>query len=457
MFGIWGHKQAAEITYYGLHSMQHRGQDGAGIVVTDGERLKTRKDIGLVNDVFNRVDFSDYPGHAAIGHVRNGTQNEGDLDNVQPLVFHSLKGSMAIAHNGEIMNADKIRGNLEGTGSIFQTTSDTEVLAHLMKRNGQQTTEEEIIQALESLVGAYAFLILTEDKMFVALDPRGFRPLSLGKLGDAYVVASETCAFSIIGATFEREVMPGELLTISAEGIKTTRFKLREPRTLCAMEYVYFSRPDSDLNLVNVHTARKRMGKELAKEFPVFDADVVTGIPDSSISSAIGYAEGCGLPYEMGVIKNRYIGRTFIQPSQELRDQGVKMKLSPVKGVVDGKRVVVIDDSIVRGTTTKRIVKLLKEAGAIEVHVRISAPRIENPCFYGIDMKTKKELIAANHTNEEIAEIVNADSVEFLSSEGLEKAIVQQKTINEGICAACMTGKYPVLEDDNRKEFFRKY
>ncbi|MBO1001175.1 amidophosphoribosyltransferase [Pseudogracilibacillus auburnensis] len=458
MFGIWGHDKAAEITYYGLHAMQHRGQDGAGIVINNGENLKLHKDVGLVNDVFKRVNFADFPGYAAIGHVRNATQDDGIFDNVQPLVFRSLSSSTAIAHNGRIMNAEKIRRNLEEAGSIFQTTSDTEVLAHLMKKmNGKNTTEEAIIAGLKQLVGAYAFLILTEDKMYVALDPRGIRPLSLGRLGDAYVVASETCAFSIIGATFEREVMPGELLTISNEGLKSTRFLLREPRKLCAMEYVYFSRPDSDLNLVNVHTSRKRMGIELAREHPVYDADVVTGVPDSSISAAIGYAEQCGLPYEMGVIKNRYIGRTFIQPSQELRDQGVKMKLSPVRGVVEGKSVVMIDDSIVRGTTSRRIVRLLKEAGAKEVHVRISSPRIENPCLYGIDMLTKKELIAANHTNEEIKDIIEADSVEFLSIEGTEKAIVKDKTINQGICAACMTGNYPVLENDQRKEFYRKY
>lgn len=457
MFGIWGHHKAAEITYYGLHAMQHRGQDGAGIVISDGERLKLHKDVGLVNDVFERIDFEEFPGHAAIGHVRNATQDDGVFDNVQPLVFRSLNGSMAIAHNGRIMNAEKIRRDLEEEGSIFQTTSDTEVLAHLMKRNGTSTTEDAIINGLKDLVGAYAFLILTEDKMYVALDSRGIRPLSLGKLGDAYVVASETCAFNIIGATFEREVMPGELLTISNDGIKSTRFMLREPRKLCAMEYVYFSRPDSDLNLVNVHSARKRMGIELAKEHPVHDADVVTGVPDSSISAAIGYAEACGLPYEMGVIKNRYIGRTFIQPSQELREQGVKMKLSPVRGVVEGKKIVMIDDSIVRGTTSRRIVRLLKEAGAKEVHVRISSPRIENPCEYGIDMLTKKELIAANHTNEEITKIIEADSVEFLSIEGMERAILKDKTINQGICAACMTGNYPVIENDHRKEFYRKY
>lgn len=458
MFAIWGHHKAAEITYYGLHSMQHRGQDGAGIVVNDGESLKLHKDVGLVNDVFDKMDFEKFPGHAAIGHVRNATQDDGVFDNVQPLVFRSLSGSTAIAHNGRIMNAEKIRRELEEEGSIFQTTSDTEVLAHLMKKmNGSNTTEEAIIEGLKQLVGAYAFFILTEDKMYVALDPRGIRPLSLGKLGDAYVVASETCAFSIVGAKFEREVMPGEILTISNEGIKSTRFLLREPRKLCAMEYVYFSRPDSDLNTVNVHTARKRMGIELAKEHPVFDADVVTGVPDSSISAAIGYAEQCGLPYEMGVIKNRYIGRTFIQPSQELREQGVKMKLSPVKGVVEGKSVVMIDDSIVRGTTCRRIVRLLKEAGAREVHVRISSPRIENPCLYGIDMLTKKELIAANHTTEEIKDIIEADSVAFLSVEGTENAIIKDKTINQGICAACMTGNYPILENDQRKVFYRKY
>ncbi len=457
MFGIWGHKQAAEITYYGLHSMQHRGQDGAGIVVTDGEKLDVHKDVGLVNDVFKRYDFSKNPGHAAIGHVRNATQDDGVFNNVQPFVFHTLNGSTAIAHNGKIVNADRIRRNLEATGSILQTTSDTEVLAHLMRKNSQKTTEEAIIDSLRQLVGAYAFLILTEDKLYVALDPRGIRPLSLGKLGDAYVVASETCAFNIIGATFEREVMPGELLTISNEGITSTRFLLREPRKLCAMEYVYFSRPDSDLNGVNVHTARKRMGIELAKEHPMYEADVVTGVPDSSISAAIGYAEQCGLPYEMGVLKNRYIGRTFIQPSQELREQGVKMKLSPVRGVVEGKSVVMIDDSIVRGTTSRRIVRLLKEAGAREVHVRISSPRIENPCLYGIDMLTKKELIAANHTNDEIKDIIEADSIEFLSVDGMEKAIVKDKTLNQGICAACMTGNYPVLENDQRKEFYRKY
>ena len=448
MFGIWGHEKAAEITYYGLHALQHRGQDGAGVVVSDGGQLKIHRDLGLVNDVFEHAEFSELSGHAAIGHIRYGKKAEGGVDSVQPLLFHSQTDSLALAHSGNIMNAYELQGELESEGSILQTSSDTEVLAHLIKRNGKQTAEETIIDALQKIVGAYAFLILKENKMYVALDPRGIRPLSIGKLGTGYVVASETCAIDLVGATFEREVLPGELLTISDDGIKSTRFDLREPRKICGMEYVYLSRPDSDLNHVNVHASRKKMGIELAKESPV-EADVVTGVPDSSISAAIGYAEQSGLPYEMGVIKNRYVGRTFIQPSQELREQGVKMKLSPVRGIVEGKRVVMIDDSIVRGTTSKRIVQMIKEAGAKEVHVRIASPPIESPCYYGIDMSTKKELIAANYTVDEICELIGADSVAFLSVEGLEQAIIKDKTINQGICNACMTGDYPVLHEKN--------
>lgn len=457
MFAIWGHDKAAEITYYGLHAMQHRGQDGAGLVVNDGTNLHLHKGEGFVNDVFKDFDFQKFKGFAAIGNIRNKTKHDKVFDNVQPHLFHSLDGSMSIVHTGRIVNSETIRRNLEESGSILHSTSDTEILAHLMRRNGKKSVEDSLIEALKTLIGAYAFIVMTTEKMYIALDPRGIRPLSLGRLGDAYVVSSETCAFNIIGATFEREVLPGELITISDAGLESRRFLLREPRHLCAMEYVYFSRPDSDLNHVNVHSARKRMGIELGKEHPVPDADVVTGIPDSSISAAIGYAEQCGLPYEMGIIKNRYIGRTFIKPSQELREQGVKMKLSPVKGVVNGKKVVLIDDSIVRGTTIKRIVKLLREAGTKEIHVRISSPPILNPCYYGIDMSTKEELIAANHTLDEMVKLIGADSLAFLSFEGMEKAIVRDKTINQGICAACMTGNYPVLENERKKAFYRKY
>jgi len=452
MFGIWGHKQAAEITYYGLHATQHRGQEGAGIVSTDGTELLIHKDVGLLNDVFGRPDLEQLKGEAAIGHVHYVTNQDTGYENVQPHLFHSQSGSVALAHSGNVMNAHKLRGELENEGSIFHTKADTELLAHLIRRNGKEIAEQGIISALKRLVGAYTFLILTEDKLYAAVDPFGIRPLSIGRIGESYVVASETCAFDLVGATFEREILPGELVTVSRAGIESTRFALREQRHLCAMEYVYFSRPDSDLNYVNVHASRKRMGIELAKEAPV-EADVVTGVPDSSISAAIGYAEQTGLPYEMGLIKNRYVGRTFIKPSQEMREQGVKMKLSPVRGIVEGKRVVMIDDSIVRGTTSIRIVKMLKEAGAKEVHVRIASPPIKNPCYYGIDMSTREELIAANKEIEDIRAVLEADSVAYLSPEGLEKAIVKDKTINQGICNACMTGQYPVRTEENKQSF----
>ncbi|WP_182201006.1 amidophosphoribosyltransferase [Paraliobacillus salinarum] len=443
VFAIWGHDKAAEMTYYGLHAMQHRGQEGAGIVASDGEMLHLHKGNGLINEVFQKGEFNRLRGRAALGHVRYATQGGGGYENVQPLLFRSQKNSMALAHNGNLVNAYALKNQLEAQGSILQTTADTEVIAHLIKRSGHLNMEEAIKQALGMIKGAYAFSILTEDKLYVALDPRGLRPLSIGKLGDAYVIASETCAFDLIGATYEREVKPGELITIDDTGLTTTTFSSPMQRTLCSMEYVYFSRPDSNLNGLNVHASRKIMGKQLAYESPV-EADVVTGVPDSSISAAIGFSEASGIPYELGLIKNRYVGRTFIQPSQELREQGVKMKLSPVRGIVNGKRVVMVDDSIVRGTTSRRIVRLLKEAGAKEVHVRIASPPIENPCYYGIDTSTKGELIAANHGLEEMREIIGADSLVFLTTEGLEKSIVTESdSMEHGICKACFTGNYP--------------
>ncbi|CQR47352.1 Amidophosphoribosyltransferase precursor [Paraliobacillus sp. PM-2] len=443
VFAIWGHEKAAEMTYYGLHAMQHRGQEGAGIVTSDKEMLYLHKGNGLINEVFQEGEFNRLRGSAALGHVRYATQGGGGYENVQPLLFRSQRNSMALAHNGNLVNAYALKNQLEAQGSILQTTSDTEVIAHLIKRSGHLAMEEAIKQALGMIKGAYAFSILTEDKLYVALDPRGLRPLSIGKLGDAYVVASETCAFDLIGATYEREVKPGELITIDDTGLTTTSFSSQMQRTLCSMEYVYFSRPDSNLDGLNVHASRKTMGKQLAYESPV-EADVVTGVPDSSISAAIGFSEASGIPYELGLIKNRYVGRTFIQPSQELREQGVKMKLSPVRGIVNGKRVIMVDDSIVRGTTSRRIVRLLKEAGAKEVHVRIASPPIENPCYYGIDTSTKGELIAANHAVDDMCEIIGADSLAFLTTEGLEKSIVNESNSHEhGICKACFTGNYP--------------
>ncbi|MFS0560683.1 amidophosphoribosyltransferase [Terribacillus sp. 179-K 1B1 HS] len=443
VFAIWGHEKAAEVTYYGLHALQHRGQEGAGIVTTDRESLHLHKGIGLINEVFSEGQFNRLNGNAAIGHVRYATAGGGGYENVQPLLFRSQKDSLAIAHNGNLVNAYGLKQQLEAQGSILQTSSDTEVIAHLIKRSGQIELEDAIKSALSMVKGAYSLTILTETQLFVAVDPKGLRPLSLGRLGDAWVVSSETCAFDVTGAEYVREVEPGELITISDAGLHTQRFSSTLERSLCSMEYVYFSRPDSNLNGQNVHASRKKMGKVLAQEAPI-EADVVTGVPDSSISAAIGFSEASGIPYELGLIKNRYVGRTFIQPSQELREQGVKMKLSAVRGIVEGKRVVMVDDSIVRGTTSKRIVRMLKEAGATEVHVRIASPPIQNPCFYGIDTSTTSELIAANHSIEEMRELIEADSLSFLTVDGLEDCIVgDNDTMTHGICKACFTGNYP--------------
>ncbi|MFS0862738.1 amidophosphoribosyltransferase [Fredinandcohnia sp. 179-A 10B2 NHS] len=443
LFGIWGHPDAAQITYYGLHSLQHRGQEGAGIVVSNGEKLRIVKGEGLVNEVFSNGQLDNLHGKAAMGHVRYATAGGGGIQNVQPLLFHSQVGGLAIAHNGNLVNANDLKHQLENQGSIFQTTSDTEVLAHLTRRSGYTKIKDRVKNSLSMLKGAYAFIIMTETKMLVALDPNGLRPLSVGRLGDAYVIASETCAFDVVGATYERDVEPGELLVITDEGMTSERFSLNTNRAMCSMEYIYFSRPDSSINGINIHTARKNLGKQLAFEAPV-EADVVTGVPDSSISAAIGYAEASGIPYELGLIKNRYVGRTFIQPSQSLREQGVKMKLSPVRGVVEGKRVVMVDDSIVRGTTSRRIVKMLRDAGATEVHVCISSPPIKNPCFYGIDTSTHEELIASAHSVEEIRQIIGADTLTFLSPEGLVEAIGRPyEGESRGQCMACFTGKYP--------------
>lgn len=443
VFGIWGHEQAARLTYYGLHSLQHRGQEGAGIAVTDGKRVYDHKGLGLVNDVFNHEQLEKLHGYAAIGHVRYSTQGGNILANVQPLVFRSQKDTLSLAHNGNLVNAHKLKSELEERGSIFQTTSDTEVLAHLIKRDFADNFVESVKHALSLIKGAYAIAILTENKLIAALDPNGLRPLSLGRLGEAWVVASETCAFDLIGATYVRDLEPGEIITIDNDGLRSEFYTSRTEHAICSMEYIYFSRPDSNIEGINIHAARKNLGRQLALEAPV-EADVVTGVPDSSISAAIGYAEATGIPYELGLIKNRYVGRTFIQPSQELREQGVKMKLSPVRAIIEGKRVVMIDDSIVRGTTSRRIVNMLREAGATEVHVRISSPPIAHPCFYGIDTSSASELIASKYSVEEIRQQIGADSLVFLSTEGLKKAIGRNPAMkNCGQCMACFTGEYP--------------
>ena len=444
VFGVFNHHEASHLAYYGLHSLQHRGQEGTGIVTADGERLHAKRGLGLVAEVFDEPSLDALTGHHAIGHVRYSTAGGNTLENVQPFHFKSLTGDLAMAHNGNLVNANELKHMLEAEGAIFQTTSDTEVVAHLIKRSRGNSMKERIADSLARLVGAFAFLFLTEDALYVGVDVHGLRPLSLGQTEDgAYVFASETCAFDVVGATYVRDVEPGELLMITQDGIVSERYSEASVRAMCSMEYIYFSRPDSIIDGVNVHTARKAMGKKMFDEAPV-EADVVTGVPDSSISAAIGYAEASGIPYEMGLIKNRYVGRTFIQPSQELRERGVKMKLSALRGVVSGKRVIMVDDSIVRGTTSRRIVKLLREAGATEVHVRITSPPIKHPCYYGIDTSSKEELIAATKSIEEIKEEIGADSLAFLTLDGTVEAIDRPFEGNlRGQCAACFTGLYP--------------
>ncbi|MBO0477489.1 amidophosphoribosyltransferase [Vagococcus sp. DIV0080] len=445
IFGIWGHQDASKVTYFGLHSLQHRGQEGAGIVSNDQGELKGYRDLGLLAEVFDSPKhLEELTGNAAIGHVRYGTSGSGGINNIQPFLFKFFDGSFALAHNGNLVNAKSLRQEVEKEGGIFHSNSDTEILMHLVRKSQKDTFIDRLKEALNQIKGGFAYLLLTEDAMYATLDPNAFRPLAIGQMkSGAYVVASETCALDAIGATFVRDVEPGELITINDEGMTIDRYTEDTQYAICSMEYIYFARPDSNIKGVNVHSARKNMGKNLAKECPV-EADMVIGVPNSSLSAASGYAEMSGIPYEMGLIKNQYVGRTFIQPTQELREEGVRMKLSAVRGVVEGKKIILVDDSIVRGTTIRRIVTLLKNAGAKEVHVRISAPPLKFPCFYGIDIENKKELIAARLTNEEIREEINADSLEFLSEEGLIEAVgLQLDAPYSGLCMAYFNGDYP--------------
>ncbi|WJQ82252.1 amidophosphoribosyltransferase [Brevibacillus brevis] len=443
VFGIYNHNEASQLTYLGLHALQHRGQESAGICASDGEKWYKHRGMGLVSEAFGKGDLEKFSGHIAIGHTRYTTAGSSKIENAQPLFFRYAQGSMAVAHNGNLVNAAVLRKELEAKGSIFQTTSDTEVIAHLIARSECKDLPGAVKDALQYIKGAYALLVMNENQLVIALDPNGLRPLSLGRLGDAITVASETCAFDIIGAQYWRDVQPGELIVIDKNGITESKHTETTQRSICTFEYIYFARPDSDIDGINVHMARKRLGKQLALESAI-DADVVTGVPDSSISAAIGFAEATGIPYEIGLIKNRYVGRTFIQPSQELRERAVYLKLSAVRKVVEGKRVVMIDDSIVRGTTSNRIVRMLREAGAKEVHVRISSPPVMNSCFYGIDTSSREELIAATKSVEEIRQIIEADSLSFLSIEGMIDAIGRTDSApNRGHCLACFNGEYP--------------
>lgn len=443
VFGVYDYENAATLCYYGLHALQHRGQEATGIVVGDKNELRVHKGEGLVTEVFNNDTIAKMKGNLAIGHVRYSTTGGGGLINVQPFLFQTMHGSFGIAHNGNIVNASELRHKLEESGSIFSSTSDTEILAHLIKRNEGRLIDK-INNSLNQLEGGFAFLILLQNAIYAARDKYGLRPLSIGRMSNgAYIFSSETCAFDVIGAKYIRDLEPGEIIRVKDGVLKSMKYTDKISTNLCAMEYIYFARPDSNLNNINVHASRKNAGKILFAESPV-EADVVIGVPDSSISAAIGYSEASGIPYEMGLIKNKYVGRTFIQPTQAMREQGVRMKLSAVNAIVSGKRVIMIDDSIVRGTTSKRIVKLLKEAGAKEVHVRIASPAFKFPCFYGVDTSTIEELISHRLDVTELQEYIEADSLQFISEDGMKKSIsgLDYKNKCNQLCTACFNGKY---------------
>ncbi len=441
IFGIYNHPEAANLTYLGLYALQHRGQESCGIVSSDGMYLHSHKSMGLVADVFGNEDiFKSLPGNAAIGHVRYSTTGSSVLKNVQPIMVDYSRGSIAVAHNGNIVNAQIIKDELEAWGSIFQTTMDTEIIVHLLAMSKANSLIDRITEALGRVEGASCLLFLTETQMVAVRDPNGFRPLCLGKRGDAYVVASESCALDLIEAQYVREIEPGEVIVIDKDGVNSFfPFKKVNP-TPCIFEFIYFARPDSYIFGKNVYMVRKELGRQLARENKI-DADIVIPVPDSGVPAALGYAQESGIRFEFGLMRNHYIGRTFIEPQQSIRHFGVKIKLNPVRDIIKGKRVVVIDDSIVRGTTSRKIVKMIRSAGAAEVHTLISAPPTDYPCYYGIDTPTRKELISSSHTIDEIRKYITADSLGYLSIEGMMKAVAAGDT---NYCRACFSGEYPV-------------
>lgn len=440
LFGIYGPGlDVAHLTYLGLYALQHRGQESAGIAVADGREIKLQKAMGLVTEVFCEEDLAKLKGHLAVGHVRYSTTGTSSLVNAQPLVFHYSRGMLALVHNGNLTNASHLFRTLSSLGSVFQTTTDSELIVNLIAHYGQETVEEAIQKCMADLRGAYALLIMTEDKLIGVRDPQSLRPLCLGCLGDAYVLASESCALDTIEAKFIRDLVPGEVVVIGKEGVCSYQSLPSPSRALCVFEYVYFARPDSILDGRTVASARREMGRELAREH-LLPVDSVIPVPDSGTAAALGYAEAAGLPFREGLMRNRYIGRTFIQPVQKVRDLGVRLKLNPVREVLAGKRIALVDDSIVRGTTSRKIVRMLREAGATEVHFLVSSPPILYPCYYGIDTSARGELIAAQHSVDEIREFIGADSLYYLSLEGLLRAVGGEA---EGFCAACFNGKYP--------------
>jgi len=444
VFGVFGHPEAANLAYLGLYALQHRGQESAGIVSSDGTELYLHRAMGEVEEIFQPTVLAELPGSLAIGHTRYSTAGDKALLNAQPIMIDCNKGKVALGHNGNLTNAAEWRRKLEHRGSIFQTNSDTEVIVHLIARSQARNLSGALGDALNQVEGAYSLLVLTQDELYAVRDPRGFRPLVLGRLplpagGEAWLVASETCAFDLLNAQYVREIEPGEMVRISRSGIESIHFAPQKPRQQCIFEHVYFARPDSIIFGRSVNESREALGRVLAREHPV-DADIVVPVPDSGVPAAVGYALESKIPFRMGLIRNHYIGRTFIEPSQAIRNFGVKLKLNPIRGLIEGQRVILVDDSIVRGTTSRKIVRMVREAGAREVHVRISCPPTISPCYYGVDTPTREELIASSNSPEEIRKFLGADSLGYVSLPALRQAVGD----TEGkFCTSCYTGVYP--------------
>jgi amidophosphoribosyltransferase len=451
VFGIFGHSEAAKLAYLGLYALQHRGQESAGIATSDGVRVQLHRGMGYVADVFDETVLATLPGRAAIGHVRYSTAGDSAMNNAQPILIDCSHGQIAICHNGNLVNAGELRNELVRQGSIFQTTSDTEVILHLYARSQARTAEQALVESLLQVTGAYSLVTLTHDRLIAARDPHGFRPLSLGRLGDGYIVCSETCAMDLIGAAYLREIEPGEVLEISDQGLKSFTPGPPQPRSHCVFEHVYFSRPDSVVFGRSVNEVRTEFGRQLARESAV-PADVVVPVPDSGVCAALGYAEESSTPFRMGLIRNHYVGRTFIEPQQSIRHFGVRVKLNPVRELLRGQRVVLLDDSIVRGTTSRKIVKMVRAAGATEVHMRISCPPTISPCFYGVDTPRRTELIAATHTLDEVRKYLGADTLSYLSLEGMLAAVGDQRA---AYCTSCYTGHYPVAFPRDRESYLQ--
>ncbi|NOT44815.1 MAG: amidophosphoribosyltransferase [Acidobacteria bacterium] len=451
VFGILGHPEASNLTYLGLYALQHRGQESAGIASSDGGRVRHYKAMGYVNDVFSGDALSHLPGHLAVGHVRYSTAGESKVVNAQPLLIESVHGELALCHNGNLVNAGDLKDALVRQGAIFQTNTDSEVVVHLFARSRAENVEGALIEAISQVQGAFSFVFMTKDRLIGVRDPHGFRPLVLGRLGEAWVMCSETCALDLIGATYVRDVEPGEVLVASPTGLRSFHPFAPASRSQCVFEHVYFARPDSYVFGESVNEVRTNLGRRLAAESAV-DADVVVPIPDSGVCAAVGYAEASGVPMRLGLIRNHYVGRTFIQPQQSIRHFGVRVKLNPVRSILEGRRVVLIDDSIVRGTTSRKIVRMVRSAGAKEVHMRISCPPTISPCFYGVDTPRRSELIAATHTMEEIRKYLDADSVAYLSLDGLMASVQEGRS---RYCSSCYTGVYPVAFPRNEAAYLQ--